>query len=219
MNLTMQEEIQNNSDWKNRLHGLENPPGERPYASSAAWEKLHSRLDSKKRNFKPVWWFLAAACTILIVFLLAIHQPEKVKINNVSKKETNPYPIAKQNQPKISSPQHPSIAKQKSIHSKKSSPQIKFQQAVDSVIQVPPTPVALPVESTDVVKAGPPIVIPKKKLRVMHINELEPTDDEIQQQLAQQEKTKHSNSNNLIKSYVSNSTSDKVLKITISPSN
>jgi hypothetical protein len=64
-------------------------------------------------------------------------------------------------------------------------------------------------------------VTPKKKLRVLHINELEPNNDAESQDLAQNEKTKtkHGKNKNLIRSYVSNSTSDKVLKISLSPSN
>ena len=66
-----------------------------------------------------------------------------------------------------------------------------------------------------------PSVTPKKKLRVVHINELEPNNDEERQDLAEsgKTKTKRGKNKNLIRSYVSNSTSDKALKINLSPSN
>lgn len=213
MNLTMQEEIQNNrSEWKKRLDDLEAP------ASEAAWDKLHSRLQDKKRNKKPVWWYLAAAYVVTVFFLLSFFRSDTNVKNDMSNAEqqikiilSRPPAIVK----KETAPQNKNVL---SHTLKKTNPTPK-KEIVPVNIEAP-TAIHIP-DTSSLAANNIPSVAPKKKLRVVHINELEPPVDEEKQDWAQNEKTKsrRGKNKNLIHAYVSNSTSDKVLKISLSPSN
>jgi hypothetical protein len=112
----------------------------------------------------------------------------------------------------------PSIVKEKALAKKKVHLTVKKEQNIP--IQIT-EPVIVPQENGPLTAIEVPVAAPKKKLRVVHINELEPAAVSEVPDLAQNEKpkSKRGKNKNLIHSYVSNSTSDKLLKINLSPSN
>ncbi|MDQ6762855.1 MAG: hypothetical protein M3015_09550 [Bacteroidota bacterium] len=59
-----------NSDfhWKSKLESLENLPGE-TFNKDAAWDKLHGREHKKRTNGKAVWYWAAAACLLIALFI------------------------------------------------------------------------------------------------------------------------------------------------------
>ncbi len=66
----MSNENQNNSHtWKSKLEELESLPGETMPDKNAAWEKIHARLDGKTSERKPVWYWIAAA-SVLFLFMI-----------------------------------------------------------------------------------------------------------------------------------------------------
>ena len=66
----MSKENQNKfEDWKSKLDNLDSLPGEIMPDKNEAWEKLYARLGGKKRKQKSIWYWAAAAC---ILFALMI---------------------------------------------------------------------------------------------------------------------------------------------------
>jgi hypothetical protein len=209
----MQKETRNNrSDWRERLGDLEAQPGE------AAWDKLHLRLANKKRNNKPVWWFLAAACAVAIFFLLSFFKSDN-KIGNEIVKEAKKY-----NSKIILTQPLPIVKREAHFEKKVSLKPAKIDMPVkkkDTAIQIVQASTVDPEKNISLTAIEIPFAAPKKKLRVVHINELQPEDTGEKQDWAQHDKTKtkRTKNKNLIHSYVTNSTSDKALKISLSPSN
>lgn len=213
MNLTMQEEIQNNrSDWRKRLDDLEAPSGE------GAWDKLYSRLENKKRNNKPVWWYLAAACVVLVFFVLSFFKSDDSVVNNLANAEKRTK-IVLSRPPATVKKEIPFKKKNILPHPIKKIKIIPKEERFPFNIEAPIT-IHIP-DTSSFAENNISSVAPAKKLRVVHINELEPSAGEETPAWVQNEipKRKRSNNKNLIHSYVSNSKSDKVLKISLSPSN
>jgi hypothetical protein len=194
----MQEEIQNNN-WRSSLDELECIPGEASPALTDAWQTLHARLAPKENTYKLLWWVAAAAC-VIVVFLLSANKDQKLpakNINNVVKSNVEiKHPVIEQealvNKPIVNKTK-------KGIHAKKP------ETVTTEKIEVAPVVIeehAPPIAIIETPPAPPPV----KKLRVIHINELQGNNSE-------------ENKERMIESYVSNSTSDKILKIKISPSN
>lgn len=81
-------------NWKDRLEELDSLPGETFSGKSESWEKLHLRLRSNKRRRKAAWYWIAAACLGLIVLLIPwnrnANKPPLVKVNTVTNKNKKP---------------------------------------------------------------------------------------------------------------------------------
>lgn len=232
MNLTMQEEIPNNDrNWKQRLNELDELPADPPVNLLASWEKLYHKLGTKKKNRKAIGWY-AAAASVILAFLLLI-QPEKrtenytnTTIPEAKKIDTLSHSLT------AKTPQHPSIktdsrpvmAKRKTpVHLKKPRPpKIEKQPEMDQhesltveaplVINVPNAP-AVVQQSV----AAAPV---RKKLRVVHINEL--TNNTVPQEATARKSRIRSikpNNDNIAKAYIHNTSSENILKIRLTPSN
>ena len=73
----MQNKSYNNfPTWKSKLEELESLPGEAMPDKNTAWEKLHARLEGKKPQRKAVWYWIAAAC-ILFLFIVPLIVSDK----------------------------------------------------------------------------------------------------------------------------------------------
>ncbi len=90
----MHNEKQNNlSNWKDKLEDFSSFPGEEMLDKNESWNKLHNRLREKPRNNKMIFYWLAAACLLLIFFVPKIinKKNENDLVKNIStknKKET-----------------------------------------------------------------------------------------------------------------------------------
>ncbi len=177
----------NDFHWKSKLEGLENLPGE-AFNKEELWDNLHGRLHKKNANKKLIWLYAAAAC-LLIALLLSwffTNKKEDVLVKNSVRKNQD----QKSNSAQSASIKKnaveiiPSIAVEKISITKKVE-QEKIITAIDHK--------TLPIESVaakqdeekfiepKIINAATTIdsqiniavVIPgKKKLRVVHINEL-----------------------------------------------
>jgi len=176
-----------NSGWKKELDQLSALPDEADHDMNAVWEKLNSRLEEKQSGKKFPWYWLAAACVCGCIMMAAIF------LNN--KKENTKQDIVKENRPtgKKEIVQTP-VIKEINVHG--SIPAIKktkepFRSTVKNGIVRPKTivPAVKPVEemilekkdSSMIASSIPQTIQPrpivftslKKKLPVVHINELE----------------------------------------------
>ena len=170
-------------NWRQKLQELNSLPGEAPLNKEAAWEKLHHRLHRKPRRSKTVWYWAAAAVLLLmgLPFLLRKTPPQQLPAGNIVQQKkmyrsVNPAPSLIKEQPGIiiSAPPLKKIVPQKIVKEKKQS----FRTSPDPVAPVytaaietllPATNIA-PDNTTATVAA---VSAEKKKLPVVHINELE----------------------------------------------
>lgn len=175
--------------WRKKLEALDTLPGEEIIDKQAAWEKLHVRLQEKPRRKKMIWYW-AAAClllALLIQWMVAVRK-EATFVNNtlpndgqkIFKDTSLPVPLKelvaekifdlpekqmKTNDGKknrIFTPTNNNIVKAKEPAVTTTVDRQIFTEAIESV-QVPDTPI------TVIAKVVPA----KKKMRLVHINEIE----------------------------------------------
>jgi hypothetical protein len=79
----LNENHNNSSYWKNKLEALDSLP-EETLNKAAAWEKLHNRLRKDSNPNKVVWYRAAAACllTAIVISLMFVHRKEKNLVKN-----------------------------------------------------------------------------------------------------------------------------------------
>jgi hypothetical protein len=208
-----QERVNEAGGWKSKLEELDMVPGEPVFNTGAAWEKLEERIAGKKRTVVPLWYWLVAACLILALMIPFI--PAKKTNTNVVLQEKK-QPTEKIVTPKPKENNHgivklPVIYKRKIKNIKVVAPAVAAikEEITPEIIQ--PDTAAVPLVVN--------VVTPRRKLQVVHINE-------ITEQGNQEELTQHTRSNirfnehkgdDFTKAYATN-TSDNIIKIKL-PSN
>ena len=187
----MSNENLNDFHWKNKLEDVSNLSGETLTDKNAAWEKLHSRLRQNPRHIGPAWYWAAAACLLLAILvpLMTANKKQDSLVENSpaqiqSKKATVPE-ILPSKENAVVDISSSLIENKKTINqgiqtrSSKSSANniVKKEETVSAnfndqkyiqlepAISLPPV-IDSPVETTLAVSPF------KKKLRVVHINEL-----------------------------------------------
>ena len=162
-------------NWKDRLDSPEQLTAESTIDKNAAWERLSVRLHKKQPSLTRYW--IAAAILILIAISWLLIER---KDDSIVKTGIHPYhdsaiansmlpdPVTKKRAIAILpvSPQVTRVKKHKRVHKDSSSFLIDSAQAIEKTAT--PAMVA-PLSET----AGITTVVSKKKLRVVHINELE----------------------------------------------
>jgi len=171
----------NTPQWRSKLDELEHLPGA-PFNGDAAWDKLYGRLAGNKKSKKIFWYWMAAACLLagLIVTFLnqrktisqpehhetAIKQPKKTDILVV---RTNKYENRIESiQDKIIRRSDKPVQRNRRILLTQVSAKV---QSNESIIDDPEQHlIAKPLQIVRNSTAA--VVLPKKKLNVVHINEL-----------------------------------------------
>ena len=200
----MSNEKQNNS-WKGKLDELEQHP-DASFSKAAAWEQLYERLEEKPRRNKGVWYVAAAACLLLVA--IASWKVLHTKTNDQLVVEKTSAPVtpvtATTNTPGtdttvsqqsfIVKPIDPASIKTEPVVIGKTAKERNTPTYLSSTHKksYPILPVAVPVASqttttVTAIPALPPASLltvvtapPKKKLKVVHINELDDSmEDEI----------------------------------------
>lgn len=216
--------------WKDKLDRLDFIPGEPPVDKEAGWQQLQDRLQKRPRKKKKIAYWIAAACLLGVMLLtkLQLMQPEE----NLVKRDTHPAPRTSLKHLPVTGNQK-FLATLKQTAKKNIHPPESKNKLYPVVIKAATTsgPVPLP----DTVKEILPETIsyqlvdtvllitaaPKKKLRVVHINEVNRPEDDTQ--LASNDpapsSTKLSRENSLPNFSVSRNASDNIIKIKISSSN
>lgn len=186
----MANDNQNNFHWKNKLEDADSLFSETLPDKNNAWEKLHTRLYKTPRRKGLVWYWVAAACLLLAVIIPAITINKKHDIivkNTPAKTEA-----IKKIVPEISTPEEnenvqiaPALIGKKSNLQQTISPGeikpaatniLQNQETVitnstdEKIIKEEPIVSSVPVIDTTISMA---LVTPaKKKIKVVHINEL-----------------------------------------------
>lgn len=195
------------SGWISNLDALNMIPGETVFHSGAAWKKLENRMAAKKRVITPFWYWIAAASlilTLLIPFIPAKKTNTTVvlqeKKQSPVKTETSLKKINSMNVVKL-----PAINNRKINKIKTTFPAaITIKEIIPEII--PADTIAAPLV-VNIVKA-------RKKLQVVHINEI--TEPGNQEELTQHTRSNiHFNERNgddFTKAYATNS-SENIIKI------
>ena len=176
--------------WQSKLDALDGLPGE-VFNKNAAWNKLRARESKKKKFIKPVWYYVAAAC-IIIIFLLSSFWPDKVEkvlVKNsddrtpddksaaIISKNNHKDSVVTESLPPLRHEVDNTIKEQKStLTLKEDDPGTKDNIIVRNEILSKPLSnevietVITEKSSTDIIAIPP--VFQRKKLTVVHINEL-----------------------------------------------
>jgi len=180
----MQDNSQNN--WKTLLEDPENFAGETVPHKNEVWEKLYQRLYKKPRQ-KLVAWYLVAACLVIavsvtvVVFVNGKKQQQAFSVAPATVQNQLPLPTeyVSGKEPKNSEQVLP--AKQKTqtiVPAKKNNiavtiPAVAHDLITDSIVKKLPNLVIRSNIINDSSAVSVTVVSPaKKKLRVVHVNEI-----------------------------------------------
>jgi hypothetical protein len=180
-------------DIKEKLDALNSLPGE-AFNKDTAWDKLQQRLEKKPRRNKAVWYWAAACLLPLAVLLIWIpsnkkeiglaqkktqqsqHTSPPVTHSSLSQKDINTgHPIVSVEKNKVvkSIRTNPhSLPENKENHIKIDEPFIAGTNTITEAVPETATKV-IPAADTNSTGAVATIALVKKKLRVVHVNELE----------------------------------------------
>ncbi len=183
--------------WKDKLDRLDELPGEPWAGKNAAWDKLYTRLHEKPRQKAGPWWLAAAVFLLLVAgaCLLILHTHETkqplVKNNSLPVHAGSPatppaiapiektYPAATiSNSASDSDDRQPAPILLTVKHEKT----LPFAGQPADTSNTQQISIALPVIRADTPVLASVMALPSpKKLRVIHINELEaPAGDNVQ---------------------------------------
>lgn len=172
----------NTPHWRNKLDELEHLPGS-SFSSDAAWDQLYGRLRGNKKNKKILWYLIAAASLVfaLMITVLNYHKNTSETLNKETtikqEKEINK-PMVKDEETNKDKNENRTELINDQIASVPNKPIQRERRVVatevhanDSAINYPEQePIA---KSLQIVKNSTTTVLPpKKKLNVVHINEL-----------------------------------------------
>jgi len=177
--------------WKNKLDRLDNLPGEPWTGKNAAWDTLYARMHQKPKRKASPWWLAAAifGLLVLISFLLTTHKkaPALVKNNSlpVHAGSPAPVPVLPEHAASVAfvrqSPAESALVIKSAPLNNNHQPAIK--PPAPRPAGLPPTANSpantmamlqtgtIPLTTNTPLPAGAAIQ-PKKKLQVVHINEL-----------------------------------------------
>jgi len=187
MELNMQNENRNNFHWKNKLDDTDSLPGEGIADKNAAWEKLHARLGGQPRRKIAIWYWAAASILLLVLIAVLLPKPATTELATNNSQLITPHKPANQKPanavtetvnvvstvPKTTIPQQVHLQAQKMVTNVENEPISKAEAnntTAENIVTVPPVLQLLPVADTPTnILAMAPV---KKKLKVVHINEL-----------------------------------------------
>jgi hypothetical protein len=238
-----QEKPNESLHWKNTLDDLDHLPGEQIQDKNASWRKLHDRLREKPHHKKTIWYWTAAASVLLVAGLqwINMHQKDVRIVNdktqpvpeNASKKiEMVHADTVKNAETTVMDAETiivegrreaPATVKNKGRSMQISAPLLKNEP--DSVIvkeSLPEIITTIDNRTSDTIAIVASLPV-KKKLRVIHINNLGTSADEKIQFSRNASSTafqgKLFNQDGFKNFSLSKNASDDLVKIKLSPSN
>jgi hypothetical protein len=182
----MSNEDPNNSfHWKNKLDELEHLPGS-AFNGNAAWDELHGRLLGNKKNKKIYWYWIAAACLVLVVMITLLNyqestskpgdketvikeKPKEIKKPVLKVEETNTNEMHNGPASVIVSTSNKPVQRKQHIIQTEVATKVHSDDAVVNYPEQEPIAKSLQIVNNNPTTA---MIPSKKKLNVVHINEL-----------------------------------------------
>jgi len=182
----MSNENPNNApQWRSKLDKLEHFPGS-AFNSDVAWDKLYGRLQGKKKSKKILWYWIPAACLLFAVMITILNyqrptpqvldketvkeQPKEIKkpVLKVGEINENKKEASAETKNGIVSIPERSRQRDRSIAGIETVTKVHSDEVIMSDPEKEPL-----VKPLQIINTNPTIaVLPKKKLNVVHINEL-----------------------------------------------
>ncbi len=173
--------------WKNKLETLNCLPGEDAHEKDALWEKLNGRLQQKPAANKARWYWMAAGLLPLIIIALTmVSNTESVLLKQETVKDKNAKATPSYLQPAskeaVTFSASASVEKKQPvavINSKvKSKTFVDTIRASDADVIVLPEKVKIDITTNNIQPVDTVVTVAltataKKKLQVIHLNELE----------------------------------------------
>lgn len=173
-------DLNSEQDWKARLSELESIPDEMPLDKDASWDKLHDRIQNKKRSRKLAWYY-AAAAAVIAISLLAFFNDRTQETVVLKDKDSKPATVNTESPVIIysDSPKTEMTSKATRNTSTKHSVSRPMQSSIpeinDSATQIAIVPdTSRSLSDTSMLAIVPPA---KKKPKVVHVNEIGPSTD------------------------------------------
>ena len=182
-------ENRNDFYWKNKLEDVSSLPDAVLTDKDSTWGKLHNRLHTRRRDVKKTWYWMAAACLMLAIIIpvTMYNKEHAIAVKNITekskqKKETIPALQSSKENAVV----HVSVSRdEKKLIRRSLKVDKKSFAAMNDVIKEDP---AQPVSKVQADIVNAPVISPsaadsnglhtlalapvKKKLKVVHINEL-----------------------------------------------
>ena len=171
--------------WKNKLETLHCLPGEAVHKKDALWEKLHDRLQQKSVAGKAKWYWMAAGLLplIIIAYMMVSNteniggKQETVKENTTKAAPSYLLPASTEAVTlSVSAPvekKQPVAVINSNVKSKTFIDTIKVNNAVVTLEKVTTDMTTNNLQPVDTVVTAATTAVAKKKLQVIHLNELE----------------------------------------------
>lgn len=190
METGMPEDNLNKHDWRSSLEDVSFMSDELLADKNATWEKLHNRLTQKSGRVKVGWYWIAAACLLTAVILPMImpfkfgREVVKTNVPKATLEQVVLLMPSKKSEMVIVSPsptQHVSISAPsgQTIPNKYLRKKVTGEQVVPVVINdkkiEKEQPAVIATDNIDIIESIAIIPV-KKKLRVIHINEIDPAE-------------------------------------------
>jgi hypothetical protein len=185
----LNEKPSNDFHWKSKLEEIESLPGE-TFNKETAWEKLHERIQEKSGTTNAVWYWAAAACLLLaliIPWLFLANKKESVLVKNNPVQKQIPSPGSRlqpgNKDTSVVISLQPTEKKPPAFYVEKSNKITSLARHIvipskiiqdkkekgEFITQIITINAAIPVDTAISIVANLP---GKKKLRVVHINDL-----------------------------------------------
>ena len=180
----------NTPQWRSKLDELEHFPGT-AFNSDVAWDKLYRRLRGKKKSKKMLWYWIAAACLLfgLVITLLNYHKATGEPANKeIVTKQYEPKELKKPSL-KVVEVDNNKREKESEVELEKNIIVSTSNKSIQKSHHIVPAEVVTKIQLNDAVNypeqepvakslqilnnnSTTTIILPKKKLNVVHINEL-----------------------------------------------
>jgi hypothetical protein len=181
----------NQSHWKQELSNLNQLPAGASFDQPAAWDKLYNRLEAPEKKKFTVWYWLAAAVvSAVLLSVVFVHQKNtQPPVAMAPEKKTGLQQNAQPESVQVTA-EHKirltdNVSKRRIIKTVgvKKIPAAKLTG--ETVLPMPPAEavplvvVSSPPEEVAALVALSPAPIVKKKLAIVHLNEIEPETPQI----------------------------------------
>jgi hypothetical protein len=188
MNSNMQNENQSDMSWKDKLQDADALDDIRLSDKNAAWLKLQHRMQDQPKRMKPFWYWIAAACILsAIVLPFSFNKKSNVgqsvaeaPVNSPTSKSNNKIgstilPVEK-NEPVVIKKIASTAATKKNKSDNRNNKLARQMVVIDKLNEPATLPLSNIISDSSFINKIPLIVTAlspaKKKLKVVHINEL-----------------------------------------------
>jgi hypothetical protein len=191
----MLNEKQNNSNsWKNKLETLDCMPDEVALSKDQVWRKLNSRLKEKESGKKILWYWVAAAILLAVIIPFVMYKKEDVLVKKVTLPQPKVQPElvilpSASKDMNVATNTMPVEKRAILINNKQKntvipSPQITIHDTMTKAIVLLPfekklMPVVVVQPSVDSFIANATSTPKMTKMKLVHINDIETTEQEF----------------------------------------